>query len=400
LILPKRKPSRGKVRGAIPYIFLSALSVVSAKGYAQSSVTLYGVLDTAIGYTTNAGGTSAAHRIGFVNSNIQSSGFGLKGNEDLGGGLSAVFNLRNIIVPSTGALAQKNNLFSQQAWIGIASQQYGTLTFGRQYDPITDLLEPLTADISFGAPFSTVGNVDNYDALLHIDNSIKYVSPTIAGFTFEGLASLNGVAGSVSAGSVYSAAVSYTSGGLSLAGGYMVNRVDNQIALTNGVASITTSTSADGLNYNNPIVQFANIRSNEIARFGGSYAFGSLLVGAAYSNSRFHQFGTDATLTFNSGSAFVHYTTSVQLDLAAGYSFTRATGGGAGANYNQVSLGADYFLSKRTDLYLAAAWQHAGGDTLSNTNTLVPATASVGDEGFYGTGRTQILSVVGMRHRF
>jgi predicted porin len=379
---------------------LTALSLVSAKSYAQSSVTLYGVIDTAIGYTSNAGGTSSEHRIGFVNSNIQSSGFGLKGIEDLGGGLSAIFNLRSIISPSTGALSKANNLFSQQSWVGIASKTYGTLTFGRQYDPITDLLEPLTADISFGAPFSTVGNVDNYDALLHINNSIKYVSPNIEGFTFEGLASFNGVPGSVSAGSVYSAAVSYTGSGLSLAGGYMVNRVDNQIILTNGIASVTTSTSADGLNYNNPIVQFENIRSNEIARFGGSYAFGSLLVGAAYSNSRFHQFGTDTTLTFNSGSAFVHYTTSMQLNLAAGYSFTRATGGGAGANYNQVSLGADYFMSKRTDFYIAAAYQHAGGDTLSNANTLVPATASVGDEGFYGTGRTQILSVIGMRHRF
>lgn len=394
------KPSRRKVRSAIPYLILTALSVVSVKSYAQSSVTLYGVIDTAIGYTTNAGGTSAAHRIGFVNSNIQSSGFGLKGNEDLGGGLSAVFNVRSIVVPSTGALTPKNTLFGLQSWVGLASKQYGTLTLGRQYDPITDLLEPLTADISFGAPFSTVGNVDNYDALLHINNSIKYVSPNIAGFTFEGLASLNGVPGSASAGSVYSAAVSYANGGLSLAGGYMVNKIDNQIVLTNGIANITASTSADGLNYDNPIVQFANIRSNEIARFGGSYAFGSLLIGAAYSNSRFHQFGTDTTLSFNSGSAFVHYTTSVQLDLAAGYSFTRATGDGAAANYNQVSLGADYFLSKRTDLYMAAAWQRAGGNTLSNAGTLVPATASVGDEGFYGTGRTQILSVIGMRHRF
>ena len=63
---------------------------------------------------------------------------------------------------------------------------------------MTDLLEPLTADINFGALFATVGNVDNYDALLHINNAVKYVSPTLAGFTFEAIASLNGVAGSAS----------------------------------------------------------------------------------------------------------------------------------------------------------------------------------------------------------
>lgn len=398
--IPYQLPVRSKAHSALLSLVLIALSGQSASSYAQSSVTLYGVLDTSLGYVTNAGGTSAAHRIGFVNSNIQSSGFGLKGKEDLGAGLSAIFNLRNVVVPSTGALAEKDTLFSLESWVGLASNQYGTLTLGRQYDPITDLLEPLTADIDFGAPFSTVGNVDNYDALLHINNSIKYASPNIGGFTFEGMASLGGVAGSVSAGSVYAAALSYAGGGLSLAAGYMVNRVNNQVVLNNGIASVTSTTSADGLAYNNPIVQFANIRSNEIARVGGNYAFGSLIVGAAYSNSRFHQFASDATLSFNSGSAFVHYATAVQLDLAAGYSFTRATGGGAAANYNQVSLGADYFLSKRTDLYLAAAFQRANGNTLSDAGALVPATASVGDEGFYGTGRTQFLSVLGMRHRF
>ncbi|WP_084168569.1 porin [Paraburkholderia acidipaludis] len=396
----RHRPSLPNRCRAIPALIFSASAWIPAASYAQNSVTLYGVLDTSIGYVTNAGGTSAAHRVGFVNSNIQSSGFGVKGKEDLGGGLSAIFDLQSIIVPTSGALAEKNTLFSLQSWVGLASDQYGTLTFGRQYDPITDLLEPLTADIDFGALFATVGNVDNYDALLHINDSIKYVSPTLAGFTFEAMASLNGVAGSVSAGSVYSAAVSYTNGALSLAGGYMINRVDNQTVLTGGTPSVTASTSADGLNYDNPIVQFANIRSNEIGRLGGQYSFGPLAVGAAYSNSRFHQFDSNATLNFNSGSAFLHYMPGPLLGLAAGYSFTRATGGGAGANYNQVSLGSDYFLSKRTDIYVSAVYQHASGDTLSNADALVPATASVGDEGFYGTGRSQFLSVVGMRHRF
>jgi predicted porin len=371
-----------------------------AASRAQSSVTLYGTIDTAVGFVSNAGGTSSAHRVGFINSNISTSGWGLKGTEDLGGGLSAVFNLQTAFSPSTGSLNEAGVEFGEQAYAGLASDRYGTLTFGRQFDPITDQLEPLTADISFGALFATVGNVDNYDALLHINNSIKYVSPVLGGFQFEGLAALNGVAGSVTAGSVYGVAASYTNGGLSIAGGYTVNKVDNTTTLVDGVLTTTSSTSADGLAYNNPIVQFENVTSNQIGRIGGQYVFGSFIVGAAYSNSRFHQFGSEASLTFNSGSAFLHYAVNSALSLAAGYSYTKATGEGAGASYNQISLASDYFLSKRTDVYLGAVYQRANGQTLDNAGNLVPATASVGDEGFYGTSREQALAVLGMRHRF
>ena len=377
-----------------------AIGCAPAASRAQSSVTLYGAIDTAVGFVSNAGGTSSANRVGFINSNIQTSSWGLKGNEDLGGGLSAVFNLQSAFNPSTGSLSESGVEFGEQAYVGLSSTRYGTLTFGRQFDPVTDQLEPLTADIYFGALFSTVGNVDNYDALLHVNNSIKYVSPVLDGFQFEGMAALNGVAGSVSAGSVYSLGASYTNNGFSIAGGYTVNKVDNTTTLVDGVPTTTSSTSADGLAYNNPIVQFENIESNEIGRIGGQYVFGPFIAGAAYSNSRFRQFGTDATLTFNSGSAFLHYAVNSALSLAGGYSYTRATGEGAAASYNQISLASDYYFSKRTDVYVSAVYQRANGQTLSNSGDLVNATASVGDEGFYGTSREQALAVLGMRHRF
>lgn len=347
---------------------------------------------------TNAGVTNSANRVGFVNSNIQSSGFGLRGQEDLGSGLSAIFNLKNIVVPSNGKLSESNEIFGQMAFVGLSSKSYGTLTLGRQYDPVTDLLEPLTADIRYGALFTTVANVDNYDALLHINSSVKYASPVLGGFQFEGMASLNGVAGSASAGSVYSAALAYTNGGLALAGGYIVNRVYNTLAGAGG--AVNSSTTADGLNYDNPVVQFANIRSNQIARFGGQYTYGKVIVGAAYSNSKFNQFDSALTLTFNSGSAFLLYNLNPELNVAAGYTYTKASGDGANASYNQLSLGSDYFFSLRTDVYLSAVYQRANGETLDNSGGLVAATASIGDEGFYGTSRSQAMAVLGIRHRF
>lgn len=383
---------------------LSAIAVLigcmPVASHAQSSVTLYGAIDTAAGFVTNAGGTNSANRFGFINSNIQTSSWGLKGSEDLGGGLSAVFNLQSAFNPSTGSLSEAGVEFGEQAYVGLASTRYGTLTLGRQFDPVTDLLEPLTGDLYFGSIFSTIGDVDNYDALLHINNSIKYVSPVYAGFQFEAMAALNGVAGSVSAGSFYSLGALYTQGGLSVAGGYTVSKVENTTTLVNGVATTTSTTSSDGLAYNNPVVQFQNITSNEIGRIGGQYAFGSFIVGGAYSNSKFHQFGSNATLTFNSGSGFLRYEVNSDLSLATGYNYTKATGEGASASYNQISLGSDYYFSKRTDVYLAGVYQRANGDTLDNQGGLVTATATVGDEGFYGTSRSQAMAVLGMRHRF
>ncbi|WP_031358105.1 porin [Caballeronia sordidicola] len=383
----------------LPCVVLST-TIVPGVCHAQSSVTLYGVIDTAIGFVTNAGGTTSTNRVGFLNNNIQTSGWGVKGTEALGGDLSAIFNLQSSINPSTGSMSPSGVEFGHQAYVGLSSARYGTLTVGRQYDPVTELLGPLTADIYFGAFFATVGNVDNYDAVLRINNSIKYVSPTFAGLQFQAMAALNGIAGSVSAGGFYGLAASYTNGGFSVAGGYSISKVENTAALVNGAPSMTASTSADNLLYNNPVVQFEGITSNEIGRIGANYVFGSWIVGAAYSNSKFHQFGSNATLTFNSGSGFLHYAVNPALFLAAGYNYTKATGEGASASYNQVSLGADYLLSKRTDIYLSAVYQRASGNTLSNQDNLVPATASVSDEGFYGTSREQALAVVGIRHRF
>jgi predicted porin len=389
-----------KLNAAVLSGLVLIIGCAPASSHAQSSVTLYGAIDTAVGFVTNAGGSNSANRVGFINSNIQTTSWGLKGTEALGGNLSAVFNLQSAFNPSTGNLSESGVEFGEQAYVGLSSTDYGTLTFGRQFDPVTDVLEPLTGDIYFGSLFATVGNVDNYDALLHINNSIKYASPVLAGFQFEAMAALNGIAGSVSAGSFYSLGASYTNGGLSLAGGYTVSKVDNTTALVDGVASTTASTTADGLAYDNPIVQFENITSNEIGRIGGQYVFGPFIAGAAYSNSKFHQFDSGATLTFNSGSGFLHYALNSALSLAAGYSYTKATGEGASASYNQLSLASDYYLSKRTDVYLSAVYQRANGQTLDNLDNLVPATASVGDEGFYGTSREQALAVLGMRHRF
>ncbi|MFP3520644.1 porin, partial [Pseudomonas sp. SIMBA_077] len=69
----------------------------------------------------------------------------------------------------------------------MTQDAYGTLTLGRQYDPLVDLVQPLTGDNFFGSTFTTPGDVDNNDNSSRTNNAIKYVSPVWGGFQFEGM---------------------------------------------------------------------------------------------------------------------------------------------------------------------------------------------------------------------
>ena len=113
--------------------------------HAQSSVTLYGLIDTGLVYTNNQFGHSNWQE---VSSSTQNTVFGLKGSEDLGGGLHAVFKLEQGFLLNNGAQAFSGDGFGSQAWVGLQSDPYGTLTFGRQFDVMNDLVGPLTAEFN------------------------------------------------------------------------------------------------------------------------------------------------------------------------------------------------------------------------------------------------------------
>jgi predicted porin len=389
-------------RVAISSLTLAMLAAASA-AHAQSSVTLYGIIDVGIGYTHNtavapsAGNNSgnASTTVGFNNGTLSGSRWGLKGTEDLGGGLSAVFQLENGFNPSTGALSSSGIEFNRQAYVGLSSNNYGTLTLGRQYDPTVDMIQPLTEDNYFGSIFGTPGDIDNYDNNFRVNNTIKYVSPTYNGLQFEGLYGLGGIAGSVSSGQSYGAGVSYTNGGLALAGAYFVAKTSNQTTFTS-----TTDSGTFGSVINNG---FINSNSLAIGRVGGQYAFGAFTAGASYSNVRYKPVsafvaGNSKTETFNSGAVYLNYQlTSAEL-VGLGYNLTRSSGV-SGATYHEVSLGSDYSLSKRTDLYLVGAYQKANGQTVSG-GVLVPAAASIGSYGINSGTSSQAMVILGMRHKF
>jgi predicted porin len=166
---------------------LIALAVLAASGaaMAQSSVTLYGRLDASIGQTSKE--TTGAQPVPkvtqtAVNGNtLRNPYWGLKGSEDLGGGLSAVFTLESYFLMDTGAMG--NTLFEREANVGLAGG-FGRVTMGRNYTAY-DSLRGVTNNLwdsnlaTTGAAWG--GGVEDYTN--RISNSIRYVSPDFSGFS-------------------------------------------------------------------------------------------------------------------------------------------------------------------------------------------------------------------------
>jgi predicted porin len=380
---------------------IPAALLLSTAAHAQSSVTLYGILDTGLAYVHNAQGSNGQNQSTLIkesSGNISGSRWGLKGAEDLGGGLAATFQLENGFNVGTGALGQGSREFGRKAVVGLSSNTWGAITLGRQYDPIVDLVQGLTEDNYFGGLFGTPGDLDNYDNSLRVSNSVKYVSPIVSGLQFEALYGLGGVAGASGSGRTYSFGAGYANGPFSLAAGYFYANGGN--TTTAGVRTWTSS--SDSL-FNTVINQgFASANSIEIAKIGGQYALGAATIGATYAHT---QYGSDAfsvfrqTARFNNGSVFFNYQFSPEGRAGVGYNYTSLTGP-TSAHYNQVNLGGDYSLSKRTDLYVLFGYQKASGKTLNSSGALVAADASIGDFGVNSGTDTQEVAVVGIRHRF
>ncbi|PRE83064.1 porin [Burkholderia gladioli] len=375
-------------------------SLATGVAHAQSTVTLYGIVDAGIAYVHNAQGANGGNQstlVKFNSGNMSGSRWGLRGTEDLGGGLAAIFQIENGFNVGTGALGQGGREFGRKSIVGLSSKTWGTVTLGRQYDPIVDLVQGLTEDGPFGGTFATPGDLDNYDNSLRVSNSVKYTSPLIAGLQFEALYALGGVAGQTGNGQTYSFGAAYAQGPLSLGAGYFYANGGNT-----GATSRTWTSTSDTL-FNTVVNSgFASAKSIQIVRAGAQYVLGAATFGLAYSNT---QYAGDSlstfrsTAKFNSGSGFFNYRFTPALNTGVGYSYTSLTGP-ASAHYNQVNIGAVYSLSKRTDLYALAGYQKASGKTLGSGGALVDAKASIGSYGVNSGTDTQELAVVGIRHKF
>ncbi len=393
-------------RFALTSLSLALLGTAGA-AHAQNSVTLYGVIDAGLAYIHNANGNEKV--VGTSNGNLSGDRWGLKGQEDLGSGLKAIFQLENGFNVGTGALGQGDREFGHQAFVGLTADKYGTVTIGRQYDSLVDMVQGITGDNYWASIVGTPGDVDNYDNSLRVSNAVKYVSPNYAGLQFEGLYGFSNGAGTTGQGQTWSGAVAYNNGPLGLAAGYFYTSSPSSSRTTVATGSAWNSPSSDSL-FDSPINSgYTSAHSVAIARAAAQYAIGPVTVGASYSNAQYMQDGFSAFTTkqkYNIGSVFANYQVTPAFLVGAGYTYEKASGD-ASARYNQVGLGADYTLSKRTDFYALAAYQHASGTQATYTTNAAGQTvrldqaaqASIGSFGYAGTN-TQELVIVGIRHKF
>ncbi|MFL9951382.1 porin [Paraburkholderia agricolaris] len=371
-------------------LILAAVSATFASAaHAQSSVTLYGVVDAGFTYVQNevSPGNSPKHAASFgvTSGNASGSRWGMRGHEDLGGGYAAIFTLENGFNVANGTTGQGNRSFGRQAFVGVSSS-YGTLTLGRQYDSMVDYIGPLTATGSWGGVYlAHRGDNDNANASMRINNSVKYQSANYDGFSFSGLYGFSNQAGAFANDRAYSAAMGYSNGGLKLAAGY------RQVQ---GVGGNASGAVQDGA----PNIGVAGERQRQRTwGAGGSYAFGPASVGLVYTQSRFNFVANDASVRYSNYEVNAHYNLTPALSFGAAYTYMQALQNTPGvsngsSHWNQIGLQADYALSRRTDLYLEGVAQvGAKGNKIGSQVFGTDAPSS---------GRSQGLVTTGIRHRF
>ena len=165
---------------------LIALAVLGLSGaaFAQSSVTLYGVADAGVG-KIEAGsptGNDASDKTEFISGSLMNNGtsrLGVRGVEDLGGGLKAGFQFESQIDLDSGAAA--SSFWARQANLWLAGN-WGTVKLGRQFTP--SYLTTATYELTGTANYSVLANTYNYAGMGSRANSaFAYVTPSFGGFT-------------------------------------------------------------------------------------------------------------------------------------------------------------------------------------------------------------------------
>jgi len=336
---------------------LSAIAAMSLSAQAQSSVTIYGIIDAGITYIDNQGGYSDYKFADGVN---YGNRLGFRGTEDLGGGLRALFNLEMGFNLRNGTLAQGGAGFGRQSWVGIQSDALGTLTAGRQYDFVRDYL----TQFNYGG-FASVyaGHQGDYDRISgkQINNAVKYVSPSLGGFTFGAMFGFGEQVDAFNKKSQFSLGSGYKNGALSIGAAY-VRLNDNNVypyAQTGVYSFMGLPAAAQGATPNG-VVDFFPVTGagfvldkQEIAGIGASYKFDKFLLAVNTTATKFTK-GENST-TQNVYEIGGMYFLDGPWALVGGYQHVTMEDD----RWNQYTGAVRYSFSKRTTVYASASYLRA-----------------------------------------
>lgn len=332
------------------WIALASLALVSGLAAAQGSVTLYGNMDLGllVKNKTAAGGSTTSMETGGISPSI----WGLRGTEDLGGGLKVGFNLEGHLNPDTGTSV--NGLFRRQSNLVVSSADWGSLTIGNQYSPAIlafAATEPRGLRENFSGLYHwaynsgalTAGNNTNNDVGVFLYNAISY-SNKLGPVNLSGSYSLEKVNGTV-----LSLGATYT-GPVTVSAGYQ-------------------STNLPG----------TSSRQSTLYSLGAAYAMGDVTVKANYLRGKNRNAALVDTSDVGVFGLGLDWKTSANNTVLAALYLGKDKNNAADKT-NTFILGDEYALSKRTTLYGQMAFANAkagatlrtaavAGGTVANTTT-------------------------------
>ena len=363
-------------------VLLCAAVVASAPAWAQSgSVTVYGVLDEALEYNSGLNGNYREQAnpgqwrlgLGSVPSRL-----GFRGEEDLGGGYRALFTLESGLNVDTGMLGQGGRMFGRQSWVGLAGE-YGTVSAGRQYT--MRYYGMLDADF-FGSGSLGLGTLDSGIPNARADNALSY----------------RGTFGAFSVGAQYSFGRDAASG--------------NNPAATNCPGESTDATQCrewslmgkyDGGNWG-LVSAYERLYGGTAGTYGGLTSpslTDSRLTVNGYLKMTNGRVGLGWLGRDNEGSPATPKSNMFWLEgeLTVWAPFV-LTGVVAQVKFDnspdkatEVALRANYWLSKRTTVYVADAYVDNGGKLALPASTNSPGTPPL-------PGKSQNAFQVGVSHVF
>lgn len=321
------------------YLAIAIALAAPCLAHAQSAVTLYGLIDTGISYVSNVGGKSEVLANDGI---IQPSRFGFQGKEDLGGGTKAIFTLENGFSLNTGADSQSGLMFGRQAFVGLTNDKLGSLTFGRQYDFVWDYVTQYSLGARIGAYAFHPGDYDHLGGSLRINNAVKYAATPFAGVNVGALYAFGASPGTTGNGRVVAAGAQYSGGIVGLAFAY--NNVHDMTLAP--VAQIGTTL---GPSFPSGTFVASNMRNIEAA---GNVTLGPSSTRLLFTDTEISTPG--ASVTMRSYEFNEVYLITPALAASAGYSLTQMSP----STWHDFALILDYFLSKRTDVYISASFQN------------------------------------------
>lgn len=359
-------------------IAFAVLGAFASAASAQSNVTLYGIVDAAVMYNTNQTATGG-NKMTVDAGQLLTSRWGIKGSEDLGGGMKAIFNLEGTLANDTGAAGagfggnsftqggSGTSLFDRLSWVGL-SGDFGTVTVGRNNilgvdsvgmaDPIGLAHAGSNPNVMFsalnaGSLYGGFGTNQGGTALRQ-DNSIKYVSPYqhMNGFGVGLMYGAGEQAGNMSGSRYMGASAFFTDGKNGAAASYA--------KLNDVTGNSSLSGFALGLKY------YINQDVKLKFTYSQDKVDGKIMIPVS------------ATLALNADQrkitvigAGVDYSLSQQATLTAAYYDTKRSGDVGGAldgKADQYILLGKYALSKRTTAYASVVYAKAGSAKAQDTN--------------------------------